>query len=380
MSFGDKNYEDITQSKWCEENERGQSAGCSSQGGSFANGGQQEISKLFRKCTPWSSLPTGLGEKSGAARSNPEDRQNLFEKGHSLTSLQCSPGGQGGGVRDGALDGPDVFRRCDPWGALLSGPKGEGSAVGPKPTFASNNSEPLQTDLANVFNREQAKFDCIRTATGRSTMLVDAVRKPFIEEGTDPRPFDRISTVVSLGGVSCRSSSTVRDISSSTEIDQEKSLGFFNLNTIIKEVCKFADLFFGEQLVVIRELNPVPMLYGCSSLLRDALLSLLQCIVQENESFERSWPLVLRVSTQRFSQAVCCSIDVYNNALFQLQDTASAQTLFNQDWQVCPSELLASAREIIVSKCRGKLDLIRQQSQVTFSMSLFPAFHDSVSC
>jgi len=380
MSFEDKDYEDFTSSKWCEGNECGHIADCSSQEGSFANRGRQEISNLFRKCSPWSSLPTGLDEKGGATHSDPEAMQNLSEKGHPVASLQLSPGGNGGGLGDGSLVGSKVFRRCDPWGAILASPEGEGSTTGPKPTFGSNNNDSVQIDSSNVFNHEQGKFDFFRPATGKSTTPVDVARMPLMKSVTKSRPFDRISSVACLGSASCQPSSTLRDLSTSVEMGQHKSPGFLNLNTIIKEVCKFVELVFEEQLVVIYELNPVPMFYSYSSLLRDALLSLLQCIVQGNESFERQEPLVIRVSTRRFSQAVCCSIDVCNNALFMLQDAVPAHDLIGEDWQVCPNELFANAREIIVSKCRGKLDLIRQQSQATISMSLFPAFRDSFTC
>jgi len=380
MDFENKNHEDITQEKCREGNEHGQVAGRAARGISIASDGQRETSKSFRRCSPWSSLPTALEEPSGIAHSDPGALQNMSENDYPVTSLQLRLEEKGGDLGDESLVWPKMFQRWDSGRVLPSSPEGESGATDPETAFGSNNGESLQPDFSVAFNHEQKQSDFFMLAMGGGTLPVDVSSEPFMENVSKSRPFERMSSIVGLGDASCRPSRSLRDFSAYMEMGQEKSSEFFNLNTIIKEVCKFVESIFEEQLVVIYELNPIPMLYGCSSLLRDALFSLFQYIVHIDEYFERKEPLIIKISTQPFSHIIYCSIDVCNSALCMLQNNAQKENLVEEEWQLCPNELLASAREIIVSKCRGKLDLIRQQSQATFSMSLLPAVHGSFSC
>lgn len=154
--------------------------------------------------------------------------------------------------------------------------------------------------------------------------------------------------------------------------ERDRCPSLFNLNRIVEESCVCTESVFSERIVLLREFNPVPMCFGTASLLRDALLSLLQWVVLGSEHRTAPGPLVIIVATWHTEQALCCSLGVFSADPFPPRAPEAADGSGDADRQAATNGFRRDAGEIIVHDFQGRLELVRLPARAVFRLPLHP--------
>ncbi|MDD2469180.1 MAG: hypothetical protein PHI97_34895 [Desulfobulbus sp.] len=155
--------------------------------------------------------------------------------------------------------------------------------------------------------------------------------------------------------------------------ERDRCPWLFNLNRIVEESCVCAEAVFSERIVLLREFNPVPMYFGNASLLRDALLSLLQWVVLGSEHRAEPGSLVIIVATWHTEQVLCCSLGVFSADPFPPRAPEAADGSSDAERQAAANGFRHDAVEIIAHDFQGRLELVQLPARALFRLPLHPS-------
>lgn len=275
------------------------------------------------------------------------------------------------GVRDrkfGSQPERSMFRRCSPWN-LSSGRTGQGEVTAADSTLLNGGVCPPQDACANPNDAEWLHGESSDLALEVSTTLSGEHWLSPQESASQPWLLDKPASVAKRDNILHRLLDCEANERWRRDDQRNNSSSILQINQIVKDACRVVECIFEERVVFLYELNPVPILAGSPSLLRDAFLSLMQCILHDHDYLENPKPKVIKIATFREQQEVFCSIDICNSDVHLLRRVNAAGGASGEERYIGARELLSNVREIIVNRLRGQFALVPLSSGISFRIS-----------
>lgn len=149
----------------------------------------------------------------------------------------------------------------------------------------------------------------------------------------------------------------------------------FDLNQVVAEGCTVVTAVFAGQVEVVYEPTPAPLLAGNPSLVLDAMLCLLQWLVQDAVSWPDPVPLKIRVTSWNSGRTVYCAVDLCAaGTVVQAVPMAAAGETIPQSHEDC---LLTSARDFLALGCGGRLESTDRPRRAVLCLPNFSGTADS---